>query len=693
LKTERIALLFRHIVAHGRLDPGDPQSDDVSGGNWHRSDKADSESNYDLALTQDAFEDLISIMRELRTDHRIAAHVEYEVLEKAVIKAIAQAAAAFDHGVLDEKTIVNEVVKLLTQDVRDWHVVIPVPGLDVIEGASIDVAGIQMGSLTPEEYRRLVQLGEDWGSTMRLRAEAEVGSAAEHCKQRTQALLSEGKGSWAWGTVNSTEETLDRTVYERVYEVALNILRCFTPAFRENPEKLSLGQPEFREIDKRVAYLEADPRSSFRLQHSRFSDRHPLALSQDSLEYLKTHAGWNRAQAICATVERTDLEDAMYRAMLQFGTTTTIAPLEVRLAGYLTTLEAILLGDDDYSHHDTKIARRLSALTGFNLLEDIPYLYRARQGPVHRAERNLAGRVVVLAEAVDNLRFTVYQALMAILDPPASLYLPADLRTRRELHLHLDSMIQLHDATSRQYAFVVRPSEDDGGFEASCPDFPGCEGAGTSEAIAQDRARVAVSAAVRRLVESGENLPIPGDVKVNRLTVWVPTEQTDVEAYLASTKEMEHEQRQKFRHIKGGTRGAEQAARLGGVPVNELEEKRRKGLIIGLPNLDASYDYPVWQFQDGQLVPDFEDVLIELGTTDPWAQAAFMLDFNCGESRPIEELLQGHVDRVRHEARRVKRQGDAWLPVTRPLPIRVTPDTERKSIQMQGGEETSSKSE
>ena len=45
--------------------------------------------------------------------------------------------------------------------------------------------------------------------------------------------------------------------------------------------------------------------------------------------------------------------------------------LEVRLAGCLTALEAILLGDDDYSNHVTYIARRLSALTGFYEFDDI----------------------------------------------------------------------------------------------------------------------------------------------------------------------------------------------------------------------------------------------------------------------------------------------------------------------------------
>jgi hypothetical protein len=229
LDIERIAMLLHHIAAHGRLDPADPRSRDLQGGNWHSYDKNDPESNYDLVLTPDAYEDLVSIMRELRTDQQIAAHVEYKALETETIKGIAKASAAFDQGAADEETIAAEVVALLTRDVRDWHVVVHVPGLNVAEGVSMSVAGMEIGSLPPDEYRRLVQLGQDWGSTARLTADAEIGSAAEHCKQLTQELLSEGRASWAWGLINATKETVDRTAYEHVYEVALNILRCFIP--------------------------------------------------------------------------------------------------------------------------------------------------------------------------------------------------------------------------------------------------------------------------------------------------------------------------------------------------------------------------------------------------------------------------------------------------------------------------------
>jgi len=671
MDTGRIADLLRQIVAYGQMDPSNLRSYDDSGGHWPSFDKNIPENNYDLLITPDACEDLVSIMRELHTDQRIAMHVEYEALKSEVIKATAKASAAFDQGALDEEAIATEVVTHLTQDVRDWHVVVPVPGLTVTEGVSINVAGMEMGWLPPEEYQRLVHLGQDRGSTMRLQADMEIGTAAEHCKQLVQDLLSQGKGAWAWGSVSATKKTLDRTAYEHVYEVALNILRCFISRFREDPERVSLGEPEHRDVDKRLAYVRDDPISTFSTQHSRFSDRHPFSLSQDKVTHLNADAAWNRAQEICVAAERTDLEDAIYRAMLQFGTTTTIAPLGVRLAGYLTALEAILLGDDDYSHHVTYIARRLSALTGYDEFDDIAYLYGARQGPVHRAERNLAGKVVVLAEEVYKLRFTVHQALMAILDPPAELNLPADLHTRRELHAHLDAIIKVDEATWPQYAFLIRASEDGQDFEATSIDFPNCVGAGASEAIAHDRARVAVNAEVRRRIESGETVPTPTDVKLNRLPVQVPTESADVEAYLASVGKIENKQKQRLCRIQGGVVSAEQAAGLGGVPVSELEVKRKRGVLVGFPTTDEAFEYPMWQFQNGRVVPGIEQALEELGTLDPWAQAAFMLNFNCGESRPIEELLGGNVVRVLQEARRVRRQGGAWLPLIRHRPTRA----------------------
>ncbi len=681
MDTGRIAHLLRQIVAYGQLDQSNPRSCDDSGGHWPSFDKNVPENNYDLLITPDACEDLVSIMRELRTDQRIAMHVEYEALESEVIKATAKASAAFAQGALDEEAIATEVVAHLTQDVRDWHVVVHVPGLTVAEGVSINVAGIEMGWLPPEEYQRLVHLGQDRGSTMRLQADMEIGSAAEYCKQLAQDLLSQGKGAWAWGSVSATKKTLDRTAYEHVYEVALNILRCFISRFREDPERVSLGEPEHRDVDKRLAYVRDDPISTLSMQHSRFSDRRPFSLSQDKVTYLNADAAWNRAQEICVAAERTDLEDAMYRAMLQFGTTTTIAPLGVRLAGYLTALEAILLGDDDYSHHVTYIARRLSALTGYDEFDNITYLYGARQGPVHRAERNLAGNVVVLAEEVNKLRLTVHQALMAILDPPTELNLPADLHRRRELHAHLDAIIKADDATRPQHAFLVRASEDGQDFEATSIDFPNCVGVGASEAIAQDRARVAANADVRRLIESGEAVPTPTNVKLNRLPVQVPTDSADVEAYLASVKNIEDGQKQKFRHIKGGVVDAVQAAGLGGVSVSELEGKRKRGVLVGFPTTDKAFEYPVWQFQKGRVVPELEQALTVLGTLNPWAQAAFMLNFNCGESRPIEELRGGNVARVLEEARRVRRQNGAWLPLIRPRPTRA-PEAETGTEQV-----------
>jgi hypothetical protein len=97
--------------------------------------------------------------------------------------------------------------------------------------------------------------------------------------------------------------------------------------------------------------------------------------------------------------------------------------------------------------------------------------------------------------------------------------------------------------------------------------------------------------------------------------------------------------------------GTEVCARLG-CDLDDVEERRRQGLLIALPDEQGRSGFPAWQFTDRGLLPGLQDVLADLGTESPWTQAAFFFsgDIRLDWRTPLEVLLRGDIDAVRRAA-------------------------------------------
>lgn len=63
-----------------------------------------------------------------------------------------------------------------------------------------------------------------------------------------------------------------------------------------------------------------------------------------------------------------------------------------------------------------------------------------------------------------------------------------------------------------KYGFSLRWSEEDSGFIATCPDFPGLSSFGETEDEALSEAKIALGLFVESLGESGDELPVPTQV-------------------------------------------------------------------------------------------------------------------------------------------------------------------------------------
>lgn len=95
----------------------------------------------------------------------------------------------------------------------------------------------------------------------------------------------------------------------------------------------------------------------------------------------------------------------------------------------------------------------------------------------------------------------------------------------------------------------------------------------------------------------------------------------------------------------------EVAARLR-IGVGEVEARRQRGLLLAIPLGDGSWGFPIWQFTGDGVLPGLEDVLRDLGTSGPWAQAAFFTggDIRLNWQTPLEVLLRGEIAAVRRAA-------------------------------------------
>jgi len=111
----------------------------------------------------------------------------------------------------------------------------------------------------------------------------------------------------------------------------------------------------------------------------------------------------------------------------------------------------------------------------------------------------------------------------------------------------------------------------------------------------------------------------------------------------------------------GGALSSAEVAHLLGVSRQTVNNRRLKGRLIGVPTARGDYEYPVWQFAAGGVLPGLERVLMAMRDHHPWTQISYMLnaDVRLGERTPLEVLRQGRVDDVVAAASMYGEQGAA----------------------------------
>jgi hypothetical protein len=135
---------------------------------------------------------------------------------------------------------------------------------------------------------------------------------------------------------------------------------------------------------------------------------------------------------------------------------------------------------------------------------------------------------------------------------------------------------------------------------------------------------------------------------------------------LASYKQGGLEVKRQLLGAEGGYYTSDRAAALLGMSETALTALRQQSKIIGLPLADGSYVYPQWQFVKTwffrhRVLKGLDLTLAALPDSDPWTQAAFMLDrlISTEMATPLDGLRQGKIDLVIDIAKSFREQGAA----------------------------------
>jgi hypothetical protein len=112
---------------------------------------------------------------------------------------------------------------------------------------------------------------------------------------------------------------------------------------------------------------------------------------------------------------------------------------------------------------------------------------------------------------------------------------------------------------------------------------------------------------------------------------------------------------------EGGVISVMQVAKRLHMTRQAVDERRKKGRLIGLNTGRRGYAYPVWQFDDEGTLPGLEQVLRALTRVEPWSLVAFMLNRNSrlADETPLTELRRGRIDEVVEAASVYGEQGGA----------------------------------
>jgi hypothetical protein len=125
------------------------------------------------------------------------------------------------------------------------------------------------------------------------------------------------------------------------------------------------------------------------------------------------------------------------------------------------------------------------------------------------------------------------------------------------------------------------------------------------------------------------------------------------EVLLARARERGRSARTDLLAAEGGTLSKDEVAQRLHLSLEQVEEQRRAGRLIGLLSEQETYIYPAWQFHANGMLSGVEDVLKDLRDHDPWMQAHFFLsgDIRLNHETPLAELRRGHIEAVRRAAR------------------------------------------
>jgi len=102
----------------------------------------------------------------------------------------------------------------------------------------------------------------------------------------------------------------------------------------------------------------------------------------------------------------------------------------------------------------------------------------------------------------------------------------------------------------------------------------------------------------------------------------------------------------------GGVLSPSNVGELLGISRQAVGLRRSAGKLLGVEG-NRGYVYPVWQFEDGDMVPGIIEIFEILEDADPWTKVIFFLghDNAVGGKRPVDLLRKGKHEEVKRAAR------------------------------------------
>jgi hypothetical protein len=119
--------------------------------------------------------------------------------------------------------------------------------------------------------------------------------------------------------------------------------------------------------------------------------------------------------------------------------------------------------------------------------------------------------------------------------------------------------------------------------------------------------------------------------------------------------------RERLLNAEGGSLTISQVEQLLGISRQAIHKRCSKGKLIALTTSKRGYLFPRWQFAENDILPGLESALAAFDESEPWMQAAFMLNPNIwlDGASPLEMLRQGKIEDVLVAARASGEQGAA----------------------------------